>query len=52
MTPDEFAETQRQLLANLKEQNKLVRRIGDSVQFLGWVIAIAIAVALLSMLKR
>lgn len=52
MTPEEFADTQRKLLDTNQEQNKLLRRIGDGVQFLAWVIAIAIAITLLSMLKR
>jgi hypothetical protein len=52
MTPEEFADTQRKLLESNQEQNKHLSRIGDGLQFLAWVIAIAIAVTLLSMLKR
>lgn len=46
MTPDEFAQLQRALLEANAEQNKLLKRIGDKVEFLGWTIVIALAIIL------
>lgn len=46
MTPDEFAQLQRTLTANAQEQTRLLKRIGDKVEFLGWAIVIALLILL------
>lgn len=52
MTPQEFADIQVQQLAETREQNRLLRRIGDGVQFLAWAIVIALAILLMMSLTR
>lgn len=44
MSPEEFADLQRALTANAQEQTRLLKRIGDKVEFLGWMIVIALLI--------
>jgi hypothetical protein len=46
MTPEEFAQLQRVLTANAQEQTRLLKRIGDKVEFLGWCIVILVLIVL------
>lgn len=46
MTPEDFAKLQSGLLFHAEEQTKLIKRIGDKVEFLGWMIVVLVLIVL------